>query len=174
LILNPDAANKFVTEAQEVSLTFGFGHIPDIDNINGSEYDLRISQDITIVTESKGSFSGIPDGWGYVPGITLVIHYTTMGNNTDFGIPKDLSLYPVYPNPFHPTTVIRYDIPKNSDVSFSGYDLRGRLVKRLMSKRSNLGRYHYRCVPDMVTSGVYILRMKTKEKVFNQKVTYIK
>ena len=51
-----------------MNLTFGFGHIPYqvfvslIDNINGSEYDLQISQDITIVTESKGSFSGVPDG----------------------------------------------------------------------------------------------------------------
>jgi len=53
-----------------------------------------------------------------------------MGNNTNSGIPKDFSLYPVYPNPFNPTTVTRYDIPKNSDESFLGYDLRFRLVKR--------------------------------------------
>ena len=68
LILNPDTANHFVTEAQEVSLTFGLEHMSDqvffilIDNINGTEYDLQISQDITIVIESKGSFPAVPNG----------------------------------------------------------------------------------------------------------------
>ena len=151
-----------------------------IDNINGTEYDPQISQDIIIVTESKGSFSAVPDGaiGSYPvigePRITLVIQYTTIAHNTNFGIPKDFSLYPVYPNPFNPTTVIRYDIPKISDASLSVFDLRGRLIKRLMIKRFKPGRYHYRWVPDMVASGVYILRMQTEEKVFNQKITYIK
>ena len=186
LTLNLDTANNFVTEAYEVSLTFGLEHVPDlvfmtlIDNVNGAEYDLHTSQGITIVTESKGSFSAVPDGaiGSYPvlgePRLTLVIHYSTMAQDTDSGVPKNFKLYPVFPNPFNPTAVIRYDVPKSSDVSLLVYDLRGRLVKKLISKSFKPGRYHSRWIPDKVASGVYILRLQTEEKEFNQRITYIK
>jgi len=43
-------------------------------------------------------------------------------------------LYQNIPNPFNPTTIIRFEISERSDVSLTVYDVGGRLVRRLMEQ----------------------------------------
>jgi hypothetical protein len=89
------------------------------------------------------------------------------GLATDVGgsAPRTYALYPNVPNPFNPTTFIRYDVPESgAKVSIRIYDVIGRLVKTLVegvqtvgSKsvtwdgRDNGGR--------AVASGVYFYRL---------------
>jgi flagellar hook assembly protein FlgD len=42
-------------------------------------------------------------------------------------------LYPAYPNPFNPSTTIRYELPRATDVLLTVHDVRGRLVTTLAS-----------------------------------------
>ena len=53
--------------------------------------------------------------------------------NTD-AIPENFVIEEAYPNPFNPTTTIKYGISKTDKVSIRIYDLIGRLVKN-----TNLG-----------------------------------
>jgi hypothetical protein len=41
-------------------------------------------------------------------------------------------LYNNYPNPFNPSTTIRFDIPKNTDVKIKVFDLTGKMVSELV------------------------------------------
>ena len=54
-------------------------------------------------------------------------------------LPLEFSLYQNYPNPFNPATIFRYDLPKNTNVKLTIYDLMGKIVKNLVSDQQNPG-----------------------------------
>ena len=56
-------------------------------------------------------------------------------------LPKQFCLHPVYPNPFNPTTNIRFDVPKPDHVRIRIFDLTGRLVRTIFDGRLQPG-YH--------------------------------
>ncbi len=48
-------------------------------------------------------------------------------------LPDEFSLHQNYPNPFNPSTEISFDLPETGHVSLAVYNLRGRLIKTLVS-----------------------------------------
>jgi hypothetical protein len=54
-------------------------------------------------------------------------------------IPEVFALHQNYPNPFNPLTQIRYDLPEDSDVSITIFDLMGRNIKTLLKKKEAAG-----------------------------------
>lgn len=78
-------------------------------------------------------------------------------------LPDEFALYPSSPNPFNPTTTIRYDLPKDSFVRLKIYDLLGREIRSLVN--GNMDGGYRRVVWDgtdnsgkAVPSGIYIYR----------------
>jgi len=82
-------------------------------------------------------------------------------------IPERYALYQNRPNPFNPTTLIRYDVPATGGyVRLDIYDVAGRLVRTLVNDLQTAG--EKRATWDgrdnrggNVASGVYFYRMKT-------------
>ena len=56
-------------------------------------------------------------------------------------IPDTFALKDNYPNPFNPSTTIRFDLPTDAMVNIIIYDITGREVARPLSTRKNAG-YH--------------------------------
>ena len=54
-------------------------------------------------------------------------------------VPSEFKLYQNYPNPFNPKTVIRFDLPKESNVKILIYDILGRLTKKIIDNRQDTG-----------------------------------
>jgi hypothetical protein len=80
------------------------------------------------------------------------------------GPPTRTALYPSYPNPFNPATLIRYDIAHPGPVAVAIYDVRGALVKVLTEGRREPGRYEITWNGEdqgdnRVASGVYFCRL---------------
>ena len=75
-------------------------------------------------------------------------------------------LHPASPNPFNPTTHIRYEIPAEDFVSLSVYDVRGRLVETLVSRRQAAGDYIVTWDAGSTPSGVYFVRLQAGD--FNE------
>ncbi len=48
-------------------------------------------------------------------------------------IPEEFVLFNNYPNPFNPTTNIKFQVPENSNVKLAVYDLNGKLIKQLLN-----------------------------------------
>ncbi|MEM8486622.1 MAG: FG-GAP-like repeat-containing protein [Bacteroidota bacterium] len=81
------------------------------------------------------------------------------------GLPTEFALESNYPNPFNPTTTIRFDVPEASDVRLEVYDLMGRRVATLVNGQMAAGRYEatWNARSDAgasVASGVYLYRMQ--------------
>jgi flagellar hook assembly protein FlgD len=83
-------------------------------------------------------------------------------------------LHSAYPNPFNPSTLIGYDLPRDSHVSLEIFDLNGRLVKTLINGYFRAGKHQVAWNADQISSGIYLVRLVTGKKVFNQKITYLK
>ena len=91
--------------------------------------------------------------------------------------PNRFTLYPAYPNPFNPTTTIRFDIP-NTDVSYPMYlaifDLQGREIQLLAKGNRLPGTYKIDWRAEGFASGIYFARLMHGKSVETQKILLLK
>jgi hypothetical protein len=82
--------------------------------------------------------------------------------------PVSYYLYNAYPNPFNPTTQIKYDLPEDALVSITIYDIMGRSIKSLVNSNQSAG---YRSIQwnatnnlgEPVSAGMYIYMIQAGE-----------
>jgi glucose/arabinose dehydrogenase len=79
-----------------------------------------------------------------------------------------------YPNPFNPSTTIRYRIAQQSEVVMDVFDVAGRRVARLVNSIQEPGEYFVQFDGSALASGVYFLRLQASSFVDVQKLTLIK
>jgi hypothetical protein len=65
-----------------------------------------------------------------------------------------------YPNPFNPSTVISYNIPENSSVKLTVYDVLGKEVKVLVNETQNKGSYQVTFNGTGLSSGLYFYQLQ--------------
>ncbi len=89
--------------------------------------------------------------------------------------PYTFRLYENYPNPFNPSTIIKYDIPSNGiDVRLAVYNVLGQRVAVLVNEQMNAGQHQVTLDASRLASGVYIYRLTAGEQVSTQQMTLIK
>jgi len=110
----------------------------------------------------------------------LILHkkkwYKDILNET---LPFTQKLYNAYPNPFNPITTLRYDLPENSLVTITIYDMLGRQVKTLMDQTQEAG---YRSViwdatndyGKPVSAGIYLYQIQAGEFMQTKKMVLLK
>ena len=81
-----------------------------------------------------------------------------------------------FPNPFNPTTTIRYQLPTNSKVLLKIYDVLGREVATLVNKEQDAGRYSVQLSANAyrLASGIYIYRLQAGNYVSVKKLMLLK
>jgi Secretion system C-terminal sorting domain len=99
-------------------------------------------------------------------------------NDALFGI-TDYSLSKNYPNPFNPSTKIKYQIPANvSDKGLNTklivYDILGNKVTTLVDKQQNSGNYEVSFNANSLTSGIYFYKLQSGNFVETKKMMLIK
>lgn len=82
-------------------------------------------------------------------------------------IPVKFDLNQNYPNPFNPSTIIRYQIPKEQFVSLKVFDITGKEIETLVNEKQSPGTYEVKWDASNYSSGVYFYRLNdvTKECV---------
>ena len=93
-------------------------------------------------------------------------------------LPKKLSLYPAYPNPFNPVATFKFDIPHSlagsQKVLLLIYDVKGRVVDTLLKQEFLPGTYKVKWYAQDHASGVYFAQLRYGEMIKNQKVIFLK
>ncbi|MDR3625538.1 MAG: right-handed parallel beta-helix repeat-containing protein [Ignavibacteriaceae bacterium] len=80
--------------------------------------------------------------------------------NDDESAPEPFGLSNNYPNPFNPTTVIEYQLPKDGFVTLKVYDILGREVKTLVNGFRTKGKYTTIFDGSNLASGIYFYQLR--------------
>jgi hypothetical protein len=184
MMLSP-VEGGYTTQEQDVTMEWDLSNIPEgmvftlLDNTTDQTIDLDASETANITLPNKGILSLESSGFmGTYPELgqsqfTLTIQAATTATDVN-PVPDVFALHRAYPNPFNPSTLIGYDLPRDSHVSLEIFDLNGRSVKTLINGYFRAGKHQVAWNADQISSGIYLVRLVTGKKVFNQKITYLK
>ncbi len=89
------------------------------------------------------------------------IHYVSVGSMLRAGppTPEEFDLEPNRPNPFNPSTQIRFALPEPAHVRLTVYDVTGRQVRQLVNIDKAAGYHEATFDASGLASGVYLVRI---------------
>jgi hypothetical protein len=112
------------------------------------------------------------DSIGFVPDFTDV--------NGETEIPLNYELKNNYPNPFNPTTKIRYEIPllegdeRGGLVTLKVYDVLGNEIATLVNEEKYSGKYEVEFNASNLASGIYFYQLKAGSFIQTRKMVLLK
>lgn len=89
-------------------------------------------------------------------------------------IPDKFNLWNNYPNPFNPSTSIKFDIPKNCLVTLKVFDINGRQLDILLNNKMDAGSYILNYDAGNLPSGVYFYQINTDNYIKTKKMILLK
>ena len=112
----------------------------------------------------------------------LTVSYTPTSVENPEGLPEQFTLAQNYPNPFNPGTVINYTIPQSlnsSQIKLDIFNLLGQKVITLVDAKQVAGEHSIQWdgkneAGNLVTSGIYLYRLKAETFVEMRKMTFIR
>lgn len=123
-----------------------------------------VSEDATIVLRPTGTTLLVPV---FVP--------TETGTETTRDEPGDsFALIGAYPNPFNPSTVIRYRLSENGPTRLAIHDLLGREVAVLADGWLPAGEHATRFEAAGLASGVYLVRLVAGGEIHTHRITLLR
>jgi len=112
-----------------------------------------------------------PIGFDEVYGLAIIGDISTgIEQGTMTALPTSFELRQNFPNPFNPTTAIRYQLPADSFVDLSIFNLLGQKVATLVTERQPAGDYNVEWDASGLASGVYLYRLEAGEFVQTKKL----
>ena len=89
-------------------------------------------------------------------------------------LPTEFSLSQNYPNPFNSTSVIKYSIPKLSQVSLKIFNTLGEEIETLLNEDKPVGTYELNWNAANLPSGVYFYRLQAGSFLQTKKMILLK
>lgn len=94
--------------------------------------------------------------------------------NEEISIPNQFILFQNYPNPFNSNTTIRFEVPEQSFVEISVYDIKGSKVSMPTIKEFMPGIYKIFFDGSKLSSGVYFYQLKSPKVLLTKKMLLIR
>jgi hypothetical protein len=158
--LNGVAGNISINEDHPV-----FAGINNLYQLNGNSI-------VNLIPSDSRNKTFIPNGGGWL----FAIHDeppTNIGLETLEMIPQEFALQQNFPNPFNPTTTIRYGLPHQSHVTMTVHNTLGQQVVTLVGGEVDPGYHEVRFDGAGLTSGVYFYRIQADGFVQTKKLLVI-
>ena len=98
--------------------------------------------------------------------------YVSISNQEN--LPNEIVLHPNYPNPFNPTTTIRFSVGRQQAVSLQVFDITGRLIETLIDGKMEPGTHEIIWDAQSYSAGIYFLQMTSGRNRQVQKLILLK
>ena len=122
-----------------------------------------------------GKHSVVGKLWGYGLSDTVwitVVPLTGVRERAD--VPPDVRLEENFPNPFNPSTSIRYALPNKLHVTLTVFNTLGQQVATLVNEVQEAGYHEVRFDGSGLASGVYFYRLRAGDFVQSRKLVLLK
>jgi len=146
-----------------------------VSDIRGEFIDLRMLSYEFVILEVNGASCafGLDDIYWDGGGAVSVIENEFGKNPTKFNLQNN------FPNPFNPITKLRYELPENSFVNITIYDLLGKQVRTLINQTQDAGfkSVIWNATNDYgkpVSAGVYLYQIQAGDFVQTKKMVLLK
>ena len=128
-----------------------------------------ISNDVTaLAVSSEHIFAGTAGVWR-----RPLSEITSVEEQID-EIPTEFLLSNNYPNPFNPSTKIKYSIPQSSTVIIKVFDVLGNEIETLVNEEKPAGTYEITWFVENFPSGVYFYQVKADSFIETKKMVLMK
>ncbi|MDP6610946.1 MAG: tandem-95 repeat protein, partial [Candidatus Marinimicrobia bacterium] len=110
--------------------------------------------------------------------VVFVNRYDYLSTESE-GIPTVFALHENYPNPFNPTTTLRFDLPDISDITLTIYNMLGQRVRTFNMNDTPAGYHSIKWnatndYGDPVGAGVYLYQLRANQFVKTRKMVLLK
>ena len=110
--------------------------------------------------------------------VAYVNRYEYLSTESE-GIPTVFALHENYPNPFNPTTTLRFDLPEVSDITLTIYNMLGQRVKTFNMNDTPAGFHSIKWnaindYGDPVGAGVYLYQLRANQYLETRKMVLLK
>ncbi len=117
---------------------------------------------VLMVSTQQGEIRVVQDNQNGIPyddysGVFTIEIPTGISENNVRNL--SFKLFPAFPDPFNPSTKIRYSVAAAGFVTLTVYDLLGSEVKTLVKEEKPAGAYEVKFNGSNLTSGVYLYRL---------------
>jgi photosystem II stability/assembly factor-like uncharacterized protein len=151
---------------------------PQVDGITpGEAIQYRIWRKASNIEHWVPTVSYAQGNGIYAPNGIYVIQSLTgdpTGVNVRREIPGSFELLGNYPNPFNPSTTIRYGIPSRTHVSLTLYNALGQIIAVLKDGEEEAGYYSVTFDARDLASGVYLYKLATDRFVGVRKLMVVR
>jgi hypothetical protein len=137
------------------------------DTSNSIGYNVKAASDTLVVVDSLQTYSNYywrvsarnELGWGTKSNWWKFSTGNVGIKQISSQVPAEFKLFNNYPNPFNPSTNIKFSLPDNSNVNLIIYDIEGRQVAELLKVKLNSGIYVINFNMANYASGIYFFRL---------------
>lgn len=143
---------------------------PPFENPNPTGYEFNL-----MYSQATASFTGDENNKP-LGALTQWIDAGIVGLREDHStnLPDNFELMNNFPNPFNPSTTIKFSISSESNIKLEVYNSIGQLVKELVNQKLNVGTYSIDFDASSFASGIYLYQLQADNFIVTKKMVLMK
>ncbi|MBK7105277.1 MAG: T9SS type A sorting domain-containing protein [Ignavibacteriae bacterium] len=146
--------NGFIIERRLVTIGSIFSVI---DSVGA---DITTYTDLTVTDSTSYIYRVFAFNDEYISDKSSEIYIDVLVGVEEENIPNEFGLLQNYPNPFNPSTTFAFNLPKESNVILTIYNLIGQKIQVVTENNYSAGRHEILFDASNLTSGIYLYSIK--------------
>ncbi len=142
---------------------------PDANAYDFFGISVSISGDHAIAGATGGEDTGSSN-----TGVAYIFKEPETAIDEDSTLPRSFGLQAAYPNPFNPAVTLNYNLIDDGQTILQIYNIKGEPVKTLQNEFQTAGNYVLTWQPVNISSGIYMVYLRSGNKTHLQKIAYVK
>jgi hypothetical protein len=172
-----DAGSELFASMETFKIQYSDGISLRTDKGDSERKDSQIWAKESFESETAWNKHWLPFQTETKPALWAELRVNVNTTSTEFSeneIPNKSELLGAYPNPFNPSTTIRFRLANQEKVQFTVFDMLGRLVSQKELGNLISGEHQISFEASNLSSGIYFYQVRLNAQILSGKMTLLK